>query len=81
MTKPIKPINPTRIKKWDKLFNDEGIQIEILDHRLISGRHEIATFYNDGEKNVFRDYKYDAHDYDGEENPFPPLYKKNPLGG
>jgi len=75
----IKPVNPKLIKKWDKLYNGEGIPVEVLDHRVIAGRYEFSTFYKDEDGiNVFKNYVYDSHDYDGEENPYPELYRKKP---
>lgn len=73
-----KPIHPKRIKKWQKLFNAEGIQVEVLSYRVIAGRYEFTTFYHNGTKNIFTNHMYDVHDYNDEENPYPILYRKKP---
>ena len=77
--KNVKAVNPKTIKQWDTLFTEEGVKVVIMDYREVGGRYDFTTVHRVGAKNIFKNYTYDSHDYDGEENPYPLLFKKSPI--
>lgn len=80
MAKPLKPIHPKFIIKGMTLFTHEGVEVEVMLLREVAGRFEFTTVHKVSAKNVFNNYVYDMHDYTGEENPVPQLFRKSPLG-